>query len=96
VSPFAHWAEHVRNARLRAAFAIGFLILFAFVGTFTYVNFVLVRPPLALGMMALGFVYLVFEPVACTSPAIPRRTRRRRGARRAVRSLRLGPRASRE
>jgi MFS transporter, YNFM family, putative membrane transport protein len=67
-SPFVHWAEHLRNARLRAAFAIGFLILFAFIGTFTYVNFVLVRPPLGLGMMALGFVYLVFAPSIVTTP----------------------------
>jgi len=67
-SPLAYWAEHLRNERLRAAFAIGFLILFAFIGTFTYVNFVLVRPPLALGMMALGFVYLVFAPSIVTTP----------------------------
>jgi MFS transporter, YNFM family, putative membrane transport protein len=67
-SPFAYWAEHLRNERLRAAFAIGFLILFAFIGTFTYVNFVLVRPPLGLGMMALGFVYLVFAPSIVTTP----------------------------
>ena len=68
VSPLAYWAEHLRNERLRAAFAIGFLILFAFIGTFTYVNFVLVRPPLSLGMMALGFVYLVFAPSIATTP----------------------------
>jgi MFS transporter, YNFM family, putative membrane transport protein len=67
-SPFAQWREHLGNARLRAAFAIGFLILFAFIGTFTYVNFVLVQPPLALGMMALGFVYLVFAPSIITTP----------------------------
>lgn len=67
-SAFSYWAEHLRNARLRASFAIGFLILFAFIGTFTYVNFVLVRPPLALGMMALGFVYLVFLPSVLTTP----------------------------
>lgn len=67
-SPLAYWGEHLRNERLRAAFAIGFLILFAFIGTFTYVNFVLVRPPLALGMMALGFVYLVFAPSIVTTP----------------------------
>ena len=42
-------AEHLRNPRLRAAFGIGFCILFAFIGTFTYVNFVLVRAPLSLG-----------------------------------------------
>jgi MFS transporter, YNFM family, putative membrane transport protein len=67
-SPFAYWAEHLRNPRLRAAFAVGFLILFAFIGTFTYVNFVLVRPPLGLGMMALGLVYLVFAPSIVTTP----------------------------
>ena len=33
---------HLRNPPLRAAFGIGFCILFAFIGTFTYVNFVLV------------------------------------------------------
>ena len=36
------WLRHLRNAPLRAAFGIGFCILFAFIGTFTYVNFVLV------------------------------------------------------
>jgi predicted MFS family arabinose efflux permease len=61
-SPFAAWAEHLRNPLLPAAFGIGFCILFAFIGTFTYVNFVLVQPPLSLGMMQLGFVYFVFLP----------------------------------
>jgi predicted MFS family arabinose efflux permease len=50
-SPFEVWAKHMRNKPLRATFGIGFCILFAFIGTFTYVNFVLVRPPLGLGMM---------------------------------------------
>src|SRR5262249_31852316 len=39
-SPFAAWSEHLRNGPLCAAFVIGFCILFAFIGTFTYVNFV--------------------------------------------------------
>ena len=68
VSPLSYWAEHLANPRLRAAFAIGFLILFAFIGTFTYVNFVLVRAPLGLSMMALGFVYFVFLPAVLTTP----------------------------
>ena len=55
--------EHWRNPALRAAFGIGFCILFAFIGTFTYVNFVLVRAPLSLGLMELGFVYFVFAAV---------------------------------
>jgi predicted MFS family arabinose efflux permease len=66
-SPFAAWLEHLRNPQLRAAFGIGFCILFAFIGTFTYVNFVLVRPPLSLGPMELGFVYFVFVPSVVTT-----------------------------
>jgi predicted MFS family arabinose efflux permease len=65
--PFAAWIAHLRNPRLRAAFGIGFCILFAFIGTFTYVNFVLVRPPLSLGPMQLGFVYFVFLPSVVTT-----------------------------
>jgi MFS transporter, YNFM family, putative membrane transport protein len=66
-SPLAAMIEHWRNPQLRAAFAIGFCILFAFIGTFTYVNFVLVRAPLSLGMMDLGFVYFVFLPSIITT-----------------------------
>ena len=66
-SPFAAWIAHLGNLRLRAAFGIGFCILFAFIGTFTYVNFVLVRPPLSLGPMELGLVYLVFLPSLVTT-----------------------------
>jgi YNFM family putative membrane transporter len=45
--PMAALRQHFANPPLRATFAIGFCILFAFIGTFTYVNFVLVRPPYA-------------------------------------------------
>jgi MFS transporter, YNFM family, putative membrane transport protein len=64
----ASWALHLRNPRLLAAFGIGFCILFAFIGTFTYVNFVLVRPPFMTGPMELGFVYFVFLPSVITTP----------------------------
>ena len=43
-------------------------ILFSFIGVFTYVNFVLVAPPLALGMMAIGIVYFVFLPSILITP----------------------------
>ncbi|HKH00639.1 MAG TPA: MFS transporter, partial [Bradyrhizobium sp.] len=66
-SPLAAIAAHWRNPALRAAFGIGFCILFAFIGTFTFVNFVLVRPPLSLGRMDLGFVYFVFLPSIVTT-----------------------------
>jgi MFS transporter, YNFM family, putative membrane transport protein len=66
-SLFAAWFEHLSDPRLRAAFGIGFCILFAFIGTFTYVNFVLVRPPLSLGAMSLGLIYFVFAPSIVTT-----------------------------
>jgi YNFM family putative membrane transporter len=68
-SPLATMIAHWRNSRLRAAYGVGFCILFAFIGTFTFVNFVLVRPPLSLGMMDLGFVYFVFAPSVFTTLA---------------------------
>ncbi len=61
------WLRHFRDPALRASFAIGFCILFAFIGTFTFVNFVLVAPPLALAPMSLGFVYFVFLPAVVTT-----------------------------
>jgi predicted MFS family arabinose efflux permease len=66
-SPLLAMASHWRSPALRSAFAIGFCILFAFIGTFTFVNFVLVRPPLSLGRMDLGLVYLVFAPSVVTT-----------------------------
>ena len=66
-SPIAIWTQHLRNKRLRAAFGIGFSILFAFIGTFTYVNFVLVAEPFSIGMTSLGCVYFVFLPAILTT-----------------------------
>lgn len=68
ISPLAAMGIHLRNRPLLASFAIGFLILFAFIGTFTYVNFVLTREPIRLAQMSLGFVYLVFLPSIITTP----------------------------
>jgi predicted MFS family arabinose efflux permease len=73
-SPLQSWAKHLSDSALRAAFAIGFLILFAFIGIFTYINFVLARPPLSLGMMSLGLAYLVFLPSMVTTPLAGRVT----------------------
>jgi MFS transporter, YNFM family, putative membrane transport protein len=66
-SPLSAMIEHWRDPTLRAAFGLGFCILFAFIGTFTYVNFILVRAPLSLGMMGVGFVYFVFLPSIVTT-----------------------------
>ncbi len=67
-SPLAAWGEHLRNPQLRSAFALGFLILFAFIGIFTYVNFVLAGEPIGLSSMSLGFIYFVFLPSMFTTP----------------------------
>ena len=64
----AAWRGPLMNVELRACFTIGFLILFVFIGTFTYVNFQLVAAPLSLSPMALGLVYFVFLPSMLTTP----------------------------
>ena len=75
-SHFEAWVMHLKNPSLRASFAIGFCILFAFIGTFTFVNFVLVQPPLGVGAMTLGFVYFVFVPAMATTPLAGRAVKR--------------------
>lgn len=79
------WTEHFRSPQLCAAFGIGFCILFAFIGTFTYVNFVLVRSPLSLSPMQLGLVYFVFLPAIFTT-LIAGNVARRFGVQRALRA----------
>jgi YNFM family putative membrane transporter len=75
-SHFEAWLMHLKNPALRASFAIGFCILFAFIGTFTYVNFVLVEPPFGVGAMTLGFIYFVFLPSIATTPLAGRAVKR--------------------
>ena len=65
---WAPWLEQLGDPALRRTFAIGFLILFGFIGVFTYVGFVLMRPPHGLSMTALGLVFLVFLPSMITTP----------------------------
>jgi MFS transporter, YNFM family, putative membrane transport protein len=67
-SPLRVMTGHLKNTCLLASFGIGFLILFAFIGAFTYVNFVLAREPIALSPMSLGLVYFVFLPSMFTTP----------------------------
>ena len=62
------WRDHLGNPQLRRAYACGFLILFAFIGVFSYVGFVLARPPLSLSMMQTGLVFLCFAPSLLTTP----------------------------
>ena len=66
-SPLAAWRRHFAIPSLRATFGIGFLILFIFVGVFTYVNLYLVKD-IGLAPMSLGLVYLIFAPAIITTP----------------------------
>ncbi|WEX90643.1 MFS transporter [Sinorhizobium garamanticum] len=60
------WRSVLGSRRLLGLLAIGFLILFVFIGTYTYVNFRLVE--LGLSQMQLGLVYFVFLPSLFTTP----------------------------
>ncbi|THK38969.1 MFS transporter [Ensifer sp. MPMI2T] len=60
------WRSVLGSRRLLSVLAIGFLILFVFIGTYTYVNFRLVE--LGLSPMQLGLVYFVFLPSLFTTP----------------------------
>lgn len=66
-SPAAAWRRHLARPALRSAFAIGFAILFVFVGVFTYVNLHLTQT-LGVDAALLGVVYLVFLPALFTTP----------------------------
>jgi predicted MFS family arabinose efflux permease len=61
------WLSTFARPELSSSFAIGFLILFTFIGTFTYVNFVLTAA-IGLSMMELGLVYFVFLPSIIATP----------------------------
>jgi predicted MFS family arabinose efflux permease len=75
-APLAELRRHLAQPALRASFAIGLLILFAFIGIFSYVNFVLRAAPIALAPMSLGFVYFVFAPALVLTPLAGRVTAR--------------------
>ncbi|MBP2233954.1 putative MFS family arabinose efflux permease [Sinorhizobium kostiense] len=62
----ASWRSVLGNRGLQSMLGIGFLILFVFIGTYTYVNFRLVE--LGLSPMQLGLVYFVFLPSLLTTP----------------------------
>jgi MFS family permease len=57
-------------------FSIGFILLFVFVSTFTYANFVLSRAPFELPQLLIGLVYFVFVPAILTTPMAATSVRR--------------------
>jgi MFS transporter, YNFM family, putative membrane transport protein len=51
---------HLRNPRLLATFGAGFGMLFALVGTFTYVTFYLADPPFGLSTEKLSWLFAIY------------------------------------
>jgi predicted MFS family arabinose efflux permease len=52
--------RHLGNPRLLATYSVGFGVLFNFIATFTYANFVLAAPPYNLSPSALGSIFVVY------------------------------------
>lgn len=65
-------AGHLRRAETLAAFLVGSGMLFALVGTFTYVTFYLSAPPFRLGTAALGLLFLVYLVGVVVTPVCGR------------------------
>ena len=51
---------HLRNPKLLATYAVGFGVLFNFIGTFTYVSFHLAAPPFNRSPAFLGSIFVVY------------------------------------
>ena len=60
--------EHLHNPLLRAAFAVGFCVLFSLIAIFTYVTFYLAAPPFHLEPAALGSIFFVYLIGAAVNP----------------------------
>ena len=75
-SVIAAWIDHAKNPRLWAMIVIGFILLFVFVATFTYANFILASDVFGLPQSAIGLVYFVFVPAIITTPVAARAIQR--------------------
>ena len=69
LAPFHSMLAHLRNRRLLATYAVGFISLFTLVGVFTYANFYLADKPFCLGLVSLGSVFLVYGLGVVVTPA---------------------------
>lgn len=59
-APLSTMLGLLRRAELRGAYAVGFSLLFALVGGFTYVTLRLAAPPFSLGPAALSGIFVVY------------------------------------
>ena len=68
--------RHFRNPQLVATYAVGFGVLFNFIATFTYVNFLLAAPPFNLSATFLGSIFIVYLLGTAITPWTGRGVRR--------------------
>lgn len=68
VAALAQMLRHLRNPRLVGTYAIGFGVLFNFIGTFTYINFLLAAPPFNASAAFLGSIFIVYLLGTVTTP----------------------------
>ena len=66
---------HLSDPGLRYLYALGFLVMGAFVTTYNYIGFRLAAPPFSLSQASIGFVFVIYLVGAVVSP-VGRRTRR--------------------
>jgi predicted MFS family arabinose efflux permease len=62
--------RHLRNRQLVATYAVGFGVLFSFIGLFTYITFHLAAPPYNLSPAFLGSIFIVYLLGTATSPLV--------------------------
>jgi predicted MFS family arabinose efflux permease len=60
--------RHFRNPQLVATYAVGFGVLFNFIGTFTFISFRLAAPPYNLSASALGAIFVVYLAGSALTP----------------------------
>jgi predicted MFS family arabinose efflux permease len=63
---------HLHNSRLLAIYAVGFGVLFNFVGAFTYVNFHLAAPPYLFSSSLLGALFATYLAGSIAVPWVGR------------------------
>ncbi len=61
---------HLGDPGLRYLFALGFLLMGAFVTTYNYVGFRLAAPPFSLSQATIGLVFVIYLVGAVTSPVM--------------------------
>ena len=72
VASIRQMLDHLRNPILLATFAVGFGVMFNFMGTFTYISFHLAAPPYSRSAFFLGSMFVVYLFGSALAPSVGR------------------------